>query len=190
MAAYAASDSKKLILNSLRLAWVVLQSWTLRKCMSSISWLWFGSGVIIRVLIRNSILMSWSRAISMCWAAFSHIVCISWVELFSPCVNMDFPRDLGIPGLTFYFLELACCNMTLYMSLPFTELLHFPEPPPLPEPPLPLPTAEDCRQLYWPCFILDQRSLNLRCQWYSFFLLSTFNTLYLVVGCALVSLCL
>ena len=100
----------------------------------------------------------------MFWMAFSHAVRISSAEFFSPYVNMEFPRDLNIPDLAFYLMEVACCNLPAYIPLPLPYILLLPETSTLPEPPLPLPTEIDCRQLYQPDFILDQRSLNLKFQ--------------------------
>ena len=116
----------------------------------------------------------------------SHIV--SRVQ--SPYVNIELPRDLDISDFDFSFLEVACCKIPACMPLPIPELLPLPEPLPLPYPPLPLPMAVDCRQSYWPCFLIGQKSLNLWCWWYQFLGLGTLITLWIFGGCLLVSLCL
>ena len=190
MAASDASDSKTLFLDSLKLAWVMLRSWTFHMCMSSISWLWVGSVITISVLVRNSVIMSWTREIPMWWTTFYHVFRISSAEFFSSYVNMEFPKALDSPEFYLSFMEVAYCPLPAYLPLHLPEILPLPEPPPLPHLPLPLPIAVDCCQLYRPFFLLCQRSLNLRCQWYSLLGLSTVSTMELFGGCPLVSLCL
>ena len=143
--ASAASDYKILFLASLSLEWVLLRSSTLLMCLPSISLLWVGYGITISVLIPNSVLMSWPRVIPMFWTIFSHVVRISPAEFFSTYVNIDLPRAFNIPKLSFSLMELICFPLPEWLPMPLPELLPLQEPSPLPEPPLPIPMAVDCR---------------------------------------------
>ena len=190
MAESADSDSKTLFLDSLSLAWFVLRSWTLCMCLSNISWLWFGSGIIISVLVHNSVLISCPREIPMCWTPFSHVVRILLADFSSPYVNIDLSKALDSPYFDFSFLEVAWCLLPAWLPLTLPRFLPPLEPPPLPEPPIPLCIAVYCRRWYQPYFLLGQRSLNLRCQWSSLLGLVKIRTLWICGGFPLVSLCL
>ena len=190
MATSTASNSKTLFLASLILEWVLLCSWNLLMCLPSIYWMWVRSGITISVLICNSVLMSWPRAIPMFWTTFSHDVHILSVEFFSTYVNIDLPRAFNIPKFSFSLMELICFPLPEWLPMPLPELLPLQEPSPLPEPPLPIPMAVDCRHWYWPYFLLGQRSLKLRCRWSSLLGLGTLITQWLDGGCPLLSLCL
>ena len=66
--------------------------------------------------------------------------------------------------------------------------MPFPEPPPLPDPLIPIPMAVYCRRLYQPCFLLSQRYPKLWCQWSSLIGLGTLSTLWIFGGWPGVSL--
>ena len=188
MASYAARNSKTLFLSALSLEWVVLCSWTLSMCMSSISWLWFGSGINISVLVRNYLLISWPRAITMCWTTFYHVVRIPSAELFPLYVIIELTRDLDSTDFYFSLMKVAWFPLTAWIPLTLPEIIHLPEPPPLQEHPLPLPMAVDCCRWYQPYFLLGLRSLNLQCRWSYLLGLGTLRTLWLFDVCPLVYL--
>ena len=86
----AASESRTCCLACCCLPLVVLFSWTLGVCRSSISWLCVGSIITISILVHGSVLMCWPREIPIFWTAFSHIVwgffwwsqkCLQWTML-------------------------------------------------------------------------------------------------------------